>query len=60
MTAPDVADIRTEAEYAYFMLLVAEARECEHPEAFRHRPPWRSDDPKEWRCGVCATMQAKR
>jgi len=59
---------RSEAEYAYFILLVRNGGECEHPVAFRHRrqlpgapafADWHADDPMEWECGVCGTVQMR-
>lgn len=52
-----MSDQRTEAEYAYFILLVAEGRECDHPIAFRHAY---RDDPMEWECGICGTVQLRK
>jgi hypothetical protein len=49
---------QTEAEYAHFMLIVAEGRDCDHPIQFRH-PFEDEDDPNQWLCGVCDTWQMR-
>jgi hypothetical protein len=46
----------TEALYAYRMMLVAEGRECEHPEQWRRAVPLGGPNypfPQNWECGVC-------
>ncbi len=45
---------------AHFRMLVATGRECSHPIEFRGPPPFPSQDPREWECGVCGTVQAFR
>ena len=47
---------RTEAEYAYRLLLVATGDECVHPPQYRERPSRPGPDqgdPGEWRCRIC-------
>lgn len=61
MSRPIEPPDQTAAERAYFFQLGSV--NCDHPPRFRH-PPFDDGrpatmDPKEWRCGVCGTLQLR-
>lgn len=59
---------RTEAEEAYFLMLVANGGECPHPPQYRHEigafrdAPFEAKqlDPFEWECAICGMVQVRK